>query len=92
MSTVPTGWLCPKCQVVHAPTVLECRCAQVAQPYVVGPPPKIYVGSPTVPSTSEWPAERFKLYPYVHPMTFGGGSTNIQSQADMVWPRNGGAH
>lgn len=55
MSAVPTGWLCPKCQVVHAPSVLECRCAQVAQPYVVGTPPKFYVGSPTVPAPSAYP-------------------------------------
>jgi hypothetical protein len=27
-----TGWLCPRCNVVHAPSVLRCDCKAVEQP------------------------------------------------------------
>lgn len=26
LPTLPTGWICPRCGKVHAPTVTECDC------------------------------------------------------------------
>ena len=25
-TSLPTGWVCPRCQIVHAPLTLECSC------------------------------------------------------------------
>jgi hypothetical protein len=31
---VTTGWICPRCSVVHAPSVLRCDCKPVEKPPV----------------------------------------------------------
>lgn len=33
MSTIPQGWQCPACKVIHAPSVTECACVAV-QPMI----------------------------------------------------------
>lgn len=30
-----TGWICPRCSVVHAPSVLRCECKAAEKPAVV---------------------------------------------------------
>lgn len=30
-TTTPTGWLCPSCDLIHAPQVLSCHCRRAAE-------------------------------------------------------------
>lgn len=53
-----TGWLCPRCNVVHAPSVLRCECKATDK-------------APTVPGTTydEWVREQKRKHttlPCVH--------------------------
>lgn len=38
MSSNPTGWICPRCQRVNAPTVLCCQCGQRESQFELSPP------------------------------------------------------
>lgn len=49
MSSTPSGWICPRCQRVNAPTVRQCQCGQREEPFELGPtderrPPSRFIG------------------------------------------------
>ncbi len=46
------GWVCPRCQKVHAPYVPGCECVPVS-PVIPAPPP-MYPASPSYPTQPWW--------------------------------------
>lgn len=47
------GWICPRCNVVNAPSVVQCSCS----PPVLQPVPYVPVWSPPFPT---YPSEPFR--------------------------------
>lgn len=41
MNTQNVGWICPRCNAVHAPTVLRCFCTTVTSPTTMTTPIQI---------------------------------------------------
>lgn len=41
MSNIPTGWLCPRCSRMNAPTVQQCSCGEPVMPRWSEPEPAV---------------------------------------------------
>lgn len=46
-----TGWLCPRCDKINAPNVLQCNCSSESSPAQIEVPIPVYV----IPKTITYP-------------------------------------